>query len=126
MIPVISEKGKSVDENLSQIRKQLVTLLKQRKRVSEWSKERPNDWRPTQVTHPSSGMPFTMNGAWLFIQEKLEEGHPLKEVVLDTPPGKKGYVMKIDLGANQPKLYVKVQLGSGSVVGRSFHYSEFD
>ena len=32
--------------------------------------------------------------------------------------------MKIDLGRNVPKLYVKLQLGSGKIFGRSFHYSE--
>lgn len=115
-----------MDDDLSQIRKQLVALLKQRKRVSEWSKERPNDWRPTQVTNPLSGMPFTPNGAWQFIEEKLEEGHPFEEVALNKPPGKKGYVMKIDLGTNQRMLYVKLQIGSMRVIGRSFHYSESD
>ena len=71
-------------------------------------------------------MPFTTNGAWQFIEEKLADGHPLEEVILDTPPGKKGYVMKIELGPNQRKLYIKVQLGCGAVIARSFHYSEFD
>lgn len=113
-------------DHLSQIRKQLVALLKQRKRVARWSEESPIDWRPTQVTHPLSEMPFTPKGAWQFIEEKLADGHPLEEVILDTPPGKKGYVMKIDLGPNQRKLYVKLQLGSKEVIGRSFHYSEFD
>ena len=126
MIPLVLKKAQSVDDDLLQIRKQLVALIKQRKRVTDWSKERPNDWRPTQVTHPSSGLPFTPNGAWQFIEEKLEEGHLLEEVILDTPPGKKGYVMKINLGANQRKLYIKLQLGSGTVIARSFHYSEFD
>lgn len=115
-----------MDDDLSEIRKQLVTLIKQRKRVCPYSKEHPSDWRPAQITRPSSGMPFTFNGAWQFIEEKLEEGHPLEEVALKKPPGKKGYVMKIDLGTNQQKLYVKLQLGSMKVIGRSFHYSEFD
>lgn len=115
-----------MDDDLSQIRKQLVALLKQHKRVATWSEESPIDWRPTQVTHPVSEMPFTPNGAWQFIEEKLEQGEPLAEVILDSPQGKKAYVMKIDLGTNQPKLYVKLQLGSMEVIGRSFHYSKFD
>ncbi len=40
------------------------------------------------------------------------------------PRGSKGYVMKIDLGLGLPKLYVKLQLVSKKVIGRSFHYSE--
>ena len=32
--------------------------------------------------------------------------------------------MKIDLAPGQPQLYVKLQLGSGKIIGRSFHYSE--
>ena len=115
-----------MDDDLSEIRKQLVALIKQRKRGYPWSKENPSDWRPAQITHPSSGMPFTFNGAWQFIEEKLEEGHPLEEVALNHPQGKKGYVMKIDLGTNQRMLYVKLQFGSMEVIGRSFHYSEFD
>ena len=31
--------------------------------------------------------------------------------------------MEIDLDANEPKIYVKIQLGSGKIIGRSFHYS---
>ncbi len=65
-----------------------------------------------------------MNGAWQFIEDKLAEGHPIEEVELRMPPGRKGYVLKINVGNNQPKLYVKLQLGSGQVIGRSFHYSQ--
>ena len=126
MIPMHSEKATNVDDDLTQIRKQLVALLKQRKRIATWSEKSPIDWRPTQVTHPLSEMPFTPNGAWQFIEEKLEEGEPLEEVILDIPQDKKAYVMKIDLGPSQRKLYVKLQLGSMQVIGRSFHYSEFD
>ena len=32
--------------------------------------------------------------------------------------------MHIRLGPNEPLLYVKLQLGSGKVIGRSFHYSD--
>ena len=31
--------------------------------------------------------------------------------------------MKIPLGGKRPNLYVKVELGSGRIWGRSFHYS---
>ena len=32
--------------------------------------------------------------------------------------------MKIDIEPGQPRLYVKLQLGSGKIIGRSFHYSK--
>ena len=32
--------------------------------------------------------------------------------------------MKIKLEADRPQLYVKLQLGSGKIIGRSCHYSE--
>ena len=66
---------------------------------------------------------FTSGGAWEFIATKLEEGHSVEVVELQKPPGKKGYVMKIDLDPGDQPLYVKLQLGSGKVIGRSFHYS---
>lgn len=64
---------------------------------------------------------FTRDSCWEFILEKLVEGHEIEEVELDKPPGSKGYVMKIDIGANQPLLYVKLQVGRDKVIGRSFH-----
>ena len=56
----------------------------------------------------------------------LEDGHPVEVMRLDKPPGAKGYVMKIDIEPDRPKLYIKLQLGSGKIIGRSFHYSELD
>ena len=44
--------------------------------------------------------------------------------MLRKPRGAKGYVMKIDLEPGGVPLYVKVQLGAGKIIGRSFHYSE--
>ena len=67
---------------------------------------------------------FTDAAAWELIADKLEEGHPVEEVSLRKPLGRKGYVMKIHLGGDDPPVYVKLQLGSGKVIGRSFHYSE--
>ena len=54
--------------------------------------------------------------------DKLEDGLQLESVQLEKPAGSTGYVLKIPLGGRQ--LYVKLQLGSGSVTGRSFHYSK--
>ena len=34
--------------------------------------------------------------------------------------------MKIDIGLGLPRLYVKLQLGSKKVIGRSFHVSKYE
>ena len=34
--------------------------------------------------------------------------------------------MKIDIETDQPQLYIKLQLGAGKIIGRSFHYSDQD
>jgi hypothetical protein len=70
-----------------------------------------------------SGEAFTDAGAWEFVVMLLESGHPTEVVELKQPPGRKGYVMKVDGAAGQPKIYIKLQLGSGRVLGRSFHES---
>ncbi len=97
-----------------------------RARVTAFSGERPTDWRPGQVRNPDGVLDthFTDAAAWELIAARLEEGHPIEAVELHTPRGATGYVMKIDLEPSQAQLYVKLQLGSGKIIGRSFHYSE--
>ena len=56
--------------------------------------------------------------------ELLEKGHPIEPITLKKPPGAKGYVMKVELEPNTPKLYIKLELGN-IVFGRSFHYSDW-
>ena len=109
------------------IRHQLVVLARRRKaRVTEFSRDRPTDWRPGQVRNPTGVLDthFTDVAAWDLIASKLEDGHPVEIVELEKPPGATGYVMKIEVEPGQPLLYVKLQLGSGKIIGRSFHYSE--
>lgn len=112
--------------NYPEIRRQLISLARQKHcRVVAFSRERPVDWRPTQIINPEVGLPFSDAGAWEFIAQQLEAGQPLTEIVLDKPPGKSGYVMIIHLVDERPSLYVKLELGgAGKVFGRSFHYSE--
>ncbi len=50
----------------------------------------------------------------------------IEKIDLTHPKGNVGYVMKIRLVPDEPDLYVKLELGSGVVFGRSFHYSEVD
>ena len=83
----------------------------------------PHRWHPTQVMDPDSGQPFTPVGAWEFIVSLLQGGVEIETKILDAPEeGKKAYVIVTPLGART--LYIKLQLGSGHVIGRSFHYSE--
>lgn len=110
-------------------RRHLLVLAKRRNaRRTEFSREMPTGWRPRQVRNPNALFEnhFTDATAWEFIASKIEAGHPIETIQLDKPPGAKGYVMKIDMGPGQPQLYVKLQLRSGQIVGRSFHYSEHD
>ena len=109
------------------IRKELALLARRSSaRFTRFSTSMPTDWRPQQVRNPWGVLDeyFTDAAAWELIAARLEEGHPVDVVSLRKPPGRKGYVMKIPLGDDVPPVYVKLQLGSGTVIGRSFHYSE--
>jgi len=94
-------------------------------RINEWSEEIPSEWNPTQVINPDTDMPFSDASAWFYIAELLEsENHCIfREISLRKPPGALGYEAVIILRPNSPKLYIKIQLMSGRILGRSFHYS---
>ena len=94
--------------------------------MTEFSAARPTDWRPEQVRNPNGVLDthFTPAAAWELIAARIEDGHPIETVELHKPRGATGYVMKIDLEPGAPQLYVKLLLGSGMIIGRSFHYSE--
>lgn len=121
--------GISVDQGqkdeLESVRHQLLLLLQRGKRTLPKFRDMPTDWRAQQVINPNDPdqLPFTPNGAWHFIEEQLEQGRPIEAIRLDVPPGKTGYVMLVPVGPNTPDIYIKLQLGSGQVIGRSFHYS---
>ncbi|MDE0226857.1 MAG: hypothetical protein OXP28_17240 [Gammaproteobacteria bacterium] len=67
---------------------------------------------------------FTDADAWEMIATRLEAGHHVEVVELRKPPGRNGYVLMIEVGPDEPAIYVKLQLGTGVVIGRSFHYSK--
>lgn len=71
-------------------------------------------------------MAFTDSEAWRFIADRLEEGHPMEVVEMHDKPGTVGFVMLIDMSGQERPLYIKVQLGAGVIVGRSFHWSKMD
>ena len=109
------------------IRRQLAILARRpRARVTEFDPTRPTDWRPASVRNPFAMLDthFSDAAAWELIASKLEDGHDVETVELQNPPGVTGYVMKIVLEPDAPILYVKLELGSGRIWGRSFHYSK--
>jgi hypothetical protein len=100
------------------IRNQLILLAGSSKtRSSLVTRARPTGWGP-----PDTGEAFTPVGAWLFVIELLKAGTEVETMILDKPPGKTGYVMKCPGWAGEI-IYIKLQLGSGLVYGRSFHVS---
>jgi hypothetical protein len=105
------------------IRNQLILLAGSKKtRSALFTAARPTVWGPLEVRRPDTGEAFTPDGAWTFIVELLKAGTEVETMVLDKPPGKTGYVIKCD-GWDGEKIYIKLQLGSGCVYGRSFHVS---
>lgn len=110
-------------------RQRLAALARRRRtRVSSFTPDRPIDWRPEDVRRPGAEFDthFEEDSAWRLIADRIEQGEPIEIVRLRQPKGGKGYVMKIDLEPDAPKLYVKLELGPRRVIGRSFHYSEHD
>ena len=110
-----------------EIRHQLATLARRsRARTTKFSRRRSTEWRPFEVRNPNGLIApyFTDGDAWDLIASRLEHGHHVEVIELRQPPSATGYVMMINLGADEPSVYVKLELGSGQIFGRSFHYSE--
>jgi len=82
-------------------------------------KNLPCDWRPQCVVSPITGGYFTTHGAWAFIADLLDDGFPMEEKALEVPPGSIGYEMLYN--TDTISIYIKVQLGHGVIIGRSFH-----
>lgn len=111
---------------IERIRGELVRLCASRRtRRTEFTRERPTNWRPQQVVDPETEQPFTDEGAWAYIAAILEQGHEIEQIFLKKPLGKSGYVLKIMDKKSGKTIYVKLQIGSGFVYGRSFHYSDY-
>ena len=95
-------------------------------RKVDWSDASPTDWQPSTLRNPKVILDqyFTPLSAWEFIAEQLEAGCEVEVVELRKPPGKNAYVMKIEIDQDLPRVYIKVELRSGKIWGRSFHYSD--
>jgi hypothetical protein len=75
------------------------------------------------MTDPRTGEIFTEDGAWEYTAEMIRRGVDIEIIDLQFPPGKKAYVMLVPSHDPQIPIYIKLQLGGDSVIGRSFHYS---
>ena len=112
-------------KSLDVARSDLLALVRKKKaRFVEWTSQQPTEWRPYEVLNPDTGLQFTSSSAWALIGDLLERGHPMREIVLRKPPGKRAYVLIVELDPTCAPLYIKLQLGNGKVICRSFHYSE--
>jgi hypothetical protein len=115
-----------LSDELEEVRREIARLARSRDhRIVPESPKMPCDWQPLTVTNPHTGLPFTVGGAWAFIADLCESGHPMEEKMLEKPKGDKAYVMLVELVPGQTLLYIKVQLRGGMVYGRSFHYSNW-
>jgi len=114
----------SVAGDLNSIRHQLAALAERSKcRVTEFTPQRPTHWSPHTICSPDTGLPLTDAAAWLIIVDALRNPEvEIEEIELHSPPGKKAYVMRLELHPGETPVYIKLQLGSGKVIGRSFHY----
>lgn len=105
------------------VRREAIVLARRKKaRSVHFTREAPCEWRPMTVTNLEDGNPFTPDAAWEFVAQSLEDAsQSIHWVELSKPPGKKALVMIVPYGGRQ--VYVKFQLGAGTIQGRSFHYS---
>ena len=95
-------------------------------RVSTFTESAPTEWQPRSVLDPraKSDEYFTDDSAWEFIALQIEVGVGLKKIELQKPANKIGYVFLVPDEVRKKNIYIKLQLLSASVLGRSFHYSK--
>lgn len=107
------------------VRRMLATRCRsKRTRGAAFSLEQPTDWKPHTLRDPRDPSKyFTEDSAWDFISYILLGGCEIETVVLDKPPGKKAYVIKVAGCPPCHHIYIKLQLGAEKVFGRSFHES---
>lgn len=106
-----------------EVRRLLATRCRSRRtRTAEFSRSAPTEWQPRTLRDPRHPEEyFTDESAWEFVAECLDGGCPVEIVDLRHPPGKKAYVFKVAGISASDVIYVKLQLGSETVIGRSFH-----
>lgn len=106
------------------IRRMLVERCGSRRtRKSTFTAEAPTEWRPRTLLDPRNLRScFTDDSAWEFAAQMFATLPDVDAVVLDNPPGKKAWAWALVAdGVDGVRIYVKLQLRSEDVLGRSFH-----
>jgi hypothetical protein len=103
-------------------RRQLARLAL-KKRTRRVPDDLPCRWKPWTVVNPEDQQPFSDSAAWEFIAQRLEDlEQEIKEIVLEKPAGKPGFVMECAVASRV--IYIKFHSEHGrTILGRSFHYS---
>lgn len=109
-----------------EMRRQLITLIRNGRRKAAFTHHRPADVRFREVLHPESGLPLTERVMWQEIVRLLDSGVRLTRLELRQPPGEKAWVIRARLAPGLPVIYVKPQVLGSTVLVRSFHPSERD
>ena len=121
---IAREEGRDADGPSIAIRREIAILARQKRcRTSEWTADRPTEWRPHTV-RDRNGEFFTDVGAWDFVADLVENGHPMRQVVLEHPVGKIAFTMTVRVDREGPEIYIKLRL-SKNVIGYSFHYTVY-
>lgn len=112
------------DGNYPEIRRQMIALIRKRKRKANFTRRRPTDIRPGEYTNPETDYPLSRQGMWAEVVRLLETGVPLRRVALQQPAGEVAWDFVAELSPGQPFLYVKLQILGSTIRLRSFHPSE--
>lgn len=81
-----------------------------------------------RIDNPETGMPYGDPGAWALVADSLEDAAiAIRELTLESPRGAKGYWWLVPQ-IGRASIYIKIQIGVGGccVLGRSFHFAEFE
>ena len=103
------------------LRREMANMCASKRTRSEaFSTAQPTEWRPTDAIDPTTKAPCTSSAAWSLVEQYVRGNGPIIPVLLKKPPGRTGYTFHLRDGDGN-RIYVKLQIGSGKVFGRSFH-----
>ncbi len=99
----------------------MARLCQSRKtRREAFTTKQPTEWKPSDAIDAATQQPCTLDGSWRMVEAYLLGTGAIKAVLLKRPPGRTGYWFHMyDHDGN--RIYVKLQMGSGLIFGRSFH-----
>ena len=109
----------------SEIRREIARLARDpRRRVVGRPPRDPNRWYPHTVYNPVTSLQFEDWSAWELIADQIEAECEVRQTTLRCPEGRTGYELLIVVDPAARRVYAKVRLGAGQVIGRSFHYED--